>query len=750
MARVHVASETRPTNEQSFPEILPMTTPTMIRKSARARKVTNYANDAYKELDSDYAPPPPGDASSSDEDFQLPKPADPAASGAGDNAIPESEVSELGTEDEVVFEDENEEENDEEDGQPKSRSKSQSKTTPAPFTPRARLQDDDDAERTPGSAPQVHRRHIRTIDSGKGTGRRKVRLMAQGASMNVIKAPDPTVRITYRPGFAKATGKLDRVVQVYGDHEEVLKKAFWVRDMWIGLPAVPEKAALAVSPFWEEQDKVEEDGEVGIGDAAQVVEALDFADTEGYVPREEAEPLKVVVGTVGDYEKVVFKRFGIYDLKKVGEDKKGFLLNAGAQVLSMDWATNRSEGTYSLPHLRTQCDSDQREGCQYLAISTLTEGEPIRERNEEQSPAFSRLPSKSTIQIWRFRVDPETCTPAKEPSIALMLCHDWGPARNIKWCPARLNFTDSKVLGYLAGVFADGIGRVLKVVLPQSDDDPTAADADGCDFLKFSAPAFECYLPDDIITTISWISSTSLAVGCASGSIAAWDTTAGTIPYLYTHLHQTYITGLSTCFPSLPTHIITSSMDGYSRLTSLIDFEADIVPNNRSRIAPSAITYVDALQAGVSVEEGAWVKLFPVRRYFSATTVAKQLGIVRSLAGSTMHTLVLSGGTEGEAVFSNPARRVFHSKIKNYQQTWFQLEYAEGEGGGTLRMTEGFRLEECEVKSKVKGGQQLLTTVYPLQICIGAVCWNQNLPFGGWAAAAASCGLVRVEDVALP
>ena len=333
-----------------------------------------------------------------------------------------------------------------------------------------------------------------------------------------------------------------------------------------------------------------------------------------------------------------------------------------------------------------------------------------------------------------------------------MLCHDWGPARGLRWYPSGLASTDPLVLGHLAAVFADGCARVLRVVLPHADDDdPTATDADGCDFLKYTAPVFECSLPDDIVTAVSWISPTSLAAGCASGSIAAWDAAAGSIPYLYTPLHDTYITGLSTCFPSFPHHVITSSMDGYSRLTALTSPDADTVPNNRSRIAPVAIAYVDAIQAGVSVEEGAWVKFFPLRRYFSATTVCKQPGIVRALATSFLHTLVLSGGTDGEAIFSNPARRAFHSKVKNYQQTWFQLEFSDAAASGEplVRMTEGFRLEECEGKSRVKGSQQLLTTIYPLQVGIGAVCWNQNLAFGGWAAAGASCGLVRVEDVAI-
>lgn len=328
-----------------------------------------------------------------------------------------------------------------------------------------------------------------------------------------------------------------------------------------------------------------------------------------------------------------------------------------------------------------------------------------------------------------------------------MLCHDWGPAKNLKWCPLKESFPDPKTLGYLAGIFADGNVHIIKVELP-TEFDSTSSDSDGTDFLYIPSAAYTIHLPLDIITALSWISHTSLVVGCATGHIAAWDLDADiTAPYLYMPLHQTYISGLNSCWPSFPNHIVTSSMDGYSRLTSLLAPISDSIPNNRSRIAPCAMTYIDTIQAGVSIEEGTWVKFFPLRRYFSSTTVCKHGGIVRALSASVLHPFLLTGGTEGEAMFSNPLRRVFHGKIKNFQQTWFQLEYSNETN--MLRMTEGFKLEECEGKAKVKGGQQLLTTVFPEQVGIGALGWNPNVRFGGWAAAAASCGLVRVEDVAI-
>jgi transcription factor C subunit 6 len=443
----------------------------MVRQSARARKVISYVNDAYKDLDSDTAPGPPDEAVSSDEEFQL-GPTD----GAGPVDDDDDEEDNLSAVASSEAESEDSEPDSSDDGRPKSRGGSKA----ASFTPRRRAVDE---EREPGSAPSVHRKHVRTVDSGKTGARRKARLLAEGASLNVIRAPDPTVRITYRPGFSKASGKKDRIIQVYGVENDAVRKAALVRDTWIGMPAVPERSCLAVTPFLKEEE--EEIRPEGWGDSQQKAKMLEFEDGSEYLG-EDGEPLGCVLGPVGKYQRAVFTRFGVYDLRKVwGEQKKGFLLNAGSQVLSMEWAANRPEGIPTsvialVCQLLTRCV-----GCQYLAISTLSEGGFMRDKGkenaqEEQPPAYDRRPSKAAIQIWRFPVDEESA-PVKDPSIALMLCYDWGPARVIKWCPIRQEFKDPRALGYLAAAFADGIARIFKVTLPQLYD-PDSPDAEGCDF----------------------------------------------------------------------------------------------------------------------------------------------------------------------------------------------------------------------------------------------------------------------------
>jgi hypothetical protein len=92
------------------------------------------------------------------------------------------------------------------------------------------------------------------------------------------------------------------------------------------------------------------------------MDRLEFEDGAKYLG-DEAEPLSCVLGPVGKYQRAVFTRFGVFDLRKVWKEKKGILLNAGAQVLSMEWATNRPQGMRASVllcgcHVLTACAQD--------------------------------------------------------------------------------------------------------------------------------------------------------------------------------------------------------------------------------------------------------------------------------------------------------------------------------------------------------------------------------------------------------
>lgn len=62
---------------------------------------------------------------------------------------------------------------------------------------------------------------------------------------------------------------------------------------------------------------------------------------------------------------------------------------------------------------------------------------------------------------------------------------------------------------------------------------------------------------------------------------------------------------------------------------------------------------------------------------------------------------------------------------KNYQQTWFQLEYAKK--SNMFRMSEGFKLEEFETKSEKMKRRQTNTALVHSTVCyspalVGGCC----------------------------
>lgn len=143
---------------------------------------------------------------------------------------------------------------------------------------------------------------------------------------------------------------------------------------------------------------------------------------------------------------------------KLGELRDGWMLYLGTSVKCLDWATNQ--------------DGD----VQYLAAATAQPKMSPSKGLSEVSPAYTpSAPLWSCIQIWGFAAkktaDHETSpSPRQPPALKLVICTEWGEIKQLKWCqiPRKFrgdDFPDKIPLGLLAGVWSDGLVRVLDVQL---------------------------------------------------------------------------------------------------------------------------------------------------------------------------------------------------------------------------------------------------------------------------------------------
>lgn len=148
--------------------------------------------------------------------------------------------------------------------------------------------------------------------------------------------------------------------------------------------------------------------------------------------------------------------------------REGWILNMGNKVQCLAWAPNQDGDT------------------QYLAIAVpITE----QQKNEHRAggepigaPAFT--PSElypAALQIWSFEASKDggltkSLDMSCKPKLRLVICTDWGDIRRIAWCPMarRRRDEDDKdgfhSLGLLAGVWGDGVVRVLDIKLGSNSD----------------------------------------------------------------------------------------------------------------------------------------------------------------------------------------------------------------------------------------------------------------------------------------
>ncbi|CAD0084857.1 unnamed protein product [Aureobasidium vineae] len=475
--------------------------------------------------------------------------------------------------------------------------------------------------------------------------------------------------------------------------------------------------------------------------------------------------------------------------------RNGWMLNLGEKIQHLEWAPNLQGSR------------------QFLAVTTspLIGSDPEEQKfSAPYAPAFApRSPSKSSIQIWEFSATPEgridtTCAPV----LRKVICSEWGDVKTFKWCsmprtPLHEQSTEQLSLGLLAGIWADGALRILDVFVQAKDVKETQ-------YELVKSAAFTAQPPNTICTCLTWLSSTSIIAGCANGCVGVWNLpsslqtassenqrNSNAEPVVFTPISPTYILNVTTCYPSRPNIMISSSMSGHIQMTDLMEMtsKATLTPAatvraSRSRVGRAVLVWHEFAQVILTVDDNFTLIAFPIRRFFRQISFTRYKSSVACLAHSPVHPFVMAGCVGGEAISNNPLRRAYENKVPIWNQTWFTHEWRQhstekhtkssgSDGDGIMadaaderedqdtstkskanttpqeisRVLEGFKCKEIKLFNTEdafthRENGAVYSTVYDLKTSIKSMSWNPNLHVGGWIAAGIANGLVRVEDVA--
>lgn len=371
--------------------------------------------------------------------------------------------------------------------------------------------------------------------------------------------------------------------------------------------------------------------------------------------------------------------------------KNGFMLNLGDRVHCAEWAPNQ-------PGNR-----------QFLAVSTmpLKGRRPDSERfKEPTAPAFTpQQPYKSSIQIWEFAVGPDNYIDTDQPpQLRQVICTEWGDVRSLKWCPVphkeRPIEGGKHHLGLLLGLWGDGSVRVLDVSVPDTSSSPP-------EYLYLTHAAFTSRPPNTVCTSITWLSSTGIAAGCANGCVAIWNLPSSLPaasptppsnprPALYSAVATTYILSITICYPSRPHLLLTTSMSGHIHLTDLTASSslgafspATTIPSPRSRVGKPVLVWHDWSQMALSVDENYTMLGYAARQFFATLGLTRFRSPVAALAVSPVHPFVIAATGGGDCVGNNPLRRAMDAKASIWNATWFAHEWRPGVAGPVADLKEG-------------------------------------------------------------
>jgi transcription factor C subunit 6 len=598
--------------------------------------------------------------------------------------------------------------------------------------------------------------------------------------------------------FRTKGAKEQRVSYMFGPTDEDIEPVLKTRDKWLWDPTLPSRKAngdgiggMGPSYYVPRERKEKETSqtrrwymEQGAKDAftsGQKTKLLTSAEGQRYLPRTQYNDHSFLTGPLNRQKLFTLKTWESARISAPFEDDRpGFILNLGATILDLQWAPT-VQGSM-----------------QYLAIVLKQENPYVRKGQNVRSPTYTpQLPFPASFQIWRFKsLDDGKVDPQSPPHLEVVICTDWGNAKQLKWCPvtmadsAKSDDGTSIHLGLLAVIWGDGNLRILDIKYPKF-----ASTA----YLHITRAAFESRPTNTVCTCLTWVSPRTIAAGTAIGTLAIWtldDKTLSpseprpdTVPWFYFPVHDSYILSLDSAYPSRPCFLSTLCADGYIRLIDIRSPAMDTMLTPRQRIFCIPLCWHDHTQSFVAADENFYIRILSLRRFYMSNLILRAPSFVTCAATSSTHPIVLTGGAGGEVVTGNPLRRALDVKCESWQQTWFTYEYRRPVQPPSSKLDPSLDSSTSAHSPKdmasrplsrfITGHQpttQLLQprnrepavasiraqrnaegspatdgprppTIFEEEQAVTALAWNPNPIVGGWAAAGLGSGLLRVEDL---
>lgn len=284
-------------------------------------------------------------------------------------------------------------------------------------------------------------------------------------------------------------GRQSVLMQMFGPHKEDWLSILRSRDQWLASPTLPNrgfgtKRIGGMRHFFshtEEMRSIEggvgwdwyySDGGREAFSNRQKTRILTPTDGFAYVPKASKPATNILMGPYGKQKVFSLPYLEYLHLdeawklpestifatgqEKSNEKREGWILNSGTSIRCLAWAQNQAQ-------------------TQYLAISTNTLKSP---ESSKVSPAFTPSdPLPSSIQFWAFTPRLESdfgfLDSKRRPQLQLVICTNWGDAKQLKWCPVPRISRDEESLGIisiglLAGIWTDGYVRVLDIQMEKS------------------------------------------------------------------------------------------------------------------------------------------------------------------------------------------------------------------------------------------------------------------------------------------